>query len=705
MGWVRMTGRFARLVNVLAIGMLGELAEAQAPETHGVLEPVRREVLALTTTKQEDRSSDFLDHVHDRLQMPLNYLGMVVREHDLRSGPPDHVDLRRVRAIITFFQGNDEPCPWLWPWLEAAVAEHDLQIIHFGDFGPLAPPDDEPTEDDSLTRWLARFGLAWDPGFVGHPMRVGVEFAEPELSCWESIPSHTRSHTGPWSWGPDNVAWVRTSDRDALADLRTPIVTGPWGGIALLPWAFYEGTVEGALRWHIDPFEFFSDSLGLEGVPIPEPSVLNGRRMLVLHIDGDGFESLSTVRHGQLSAKIMLDDVLDRFRLPVTVSVIIASLTNDITVERPTDAMLLAREILNRPFVEPATHAVLHPLNWRRTLGPKTPPRTVTWYPGLANFEHDMVAEVRDSVRFINERLLDGTRKCQLVLWSGMCNPTEDAVRAAVESGCWNMNGGEFRWDALSNSAGFVSPWGKQVGDQFQVYCGAANENVFEGFYSTMPGTFWHVDTTLRNSGAPRILKPANVYFHFYSAERPARLQALVRLIERWAYEEPTIPVHGSAYASAVHSAQTGCRIYRTPSGWLFEDFGACKTVRIRGDNRRIDWSRSTGLIGARHMLGAQFVHLAKPDAELVWARDDRRHAHIEQTNHPVTDVKLEPSHVEFVSSASFPRYAVLAGFPPGTDVAVVVDGVEQDGRTDDDGRLELRLANPGTNQVQVRIR
>ena len=35
----------------------------------------------------------------------------------------------------------------------------------------------------------------------------------------------------------------------------------------------------------------------------------------------------------------------------------------------------------------------------------------------------------------------------------------------------------------------------------YQVYAGAANENVFDGFYDTMPGAFRHIDTTIERTG------------------------------------------------------------------------------------------------------------------------------------------------------------------------------------------------------------
>ena len=180
-------------------------------------------------------------------------------------------------------------------------------------------------------------------------------------------------------------------------DVRTPVVTGPWGGIALEPWTIRMGGGDQGRRWYLDPFAFFREALGLEGVPAPDPSLLNGRRMFLFHVDGDGFESLSTVQPGEFCAKVMLEEVFARYDLPFTVSIVVAGLTPDLEIEEPTPEMLLARRILNRANIEPATHCVLHPLRWDELPGPDAPEQEYTWYRGLKNYEYTFVNEVTES--------------------------------------------------------------------------------------------------------------------------------------------------------------------------------------------------------------------------------------------------------------------------------------------------------------------
>ena len=118
--------------------------------------------------------------------------------------------------------------------------------------------------------------------------------------------------------------------------------------IALAPWTLRWGSERGDRRWHLDPFAFFREALALDRVPAAHPAVLNGRRMFFCHVDGDGFDSISTMNGGACAGRVFLDRIVDEFPLPFTISVIIASLTNDLKVTDPTERMRIARELLSR---------------------------------------------------------------------------------------------------------------------------------------------------------------------------------------------------------------------------------------------------------------------------------------------------------------------------------------------------------------------
>jgi hypothetical protein len=664
-------------------------------------EPVRRHVIALVEGAEPDPL--LMDAVHEVIDLPLNHLGMVVLHHPIRTGPPPAEWLADARAVLLFLPHGGDPPDWLWPWLETEVPKHGLRVLLLNELGQLLRPDAK-----RFAKWIEPFGLRSTPHYAKGPLEVVTEFRDAGLCSYEADPRPYAVHQGPRSTGEANKVWVTTRSKTDREEVCHPVVTGPWGGMALDPWGVRLGTLDQDRRWYVDPFVFFREALGIEGVPAPDPSVLNGRRMWFLQVDGDGFESLSSVKPNAFSAQVMLDEVFRKYALPFTVSIIVRSLTEDYEVKEPTPRMLLAREILGLPNVEPASHGVLHTLVWQEELPPgggKSGVGGLMWYASLANYRYTRVNEVKESIRFINERLLEPPRRCALMLWTGNSMPPEEAILAAAEMGARNLNGGVFRWDPWYDSVGFVSPWSRRVGNALQVYAGAANENWFDGFFDTMPGSFAHIAETIARTGSPRILKPANVYVHFYSAETPVRLAALHGLIRRFAVEGETAPVFASTYVEAVEAAVLRARVRRMPDGWILQDFGACRTARIDGETREVDFERSRGLLGARRLGGSLYLHLAGSDAHVVLADRPAPRPHVEQANCRLDGAHLAPTGLTVTATGHNERILVLAGFPPNAPLLLSLDGTPSDARADPQGRAEVRLKGPGTTTVTVAAR
>lgn len=634
------------------------------------------------------------------LQMPLNHLGLRLRRIGVDgAGPPPDLDPSRVAAVGTWFESTQVLPAWVWPWLERQPRR--LRVLHFGSLTPLVREDG----GDRMRAWLQRCGLGFDPDQQSDPARVDVQYVRREFVPFESRPVYELVHLGPWNLDAGNSVWLATRDRERRHKERAPVVTGPWGGIALQPWFVRIGGRADDRRLYVDPFAFLREALALQAVPAPDPSVRWGRRAFVLHVDGDGFESPSSVVAGQSNGEVFRDRIVDRWRVPMTVSFIVAGLTDRLVPEQPTPRMLLARDILARPWVEAASHSVLHPLDWRKQLTRRSLARSVVWYESLPGYTHDMVAEVRESIAFVDRWLVPPGKRCRVMLWSGAANPTEPALAAAAAAGCCNLNGGLFRCDELFGSLGFVSGWGHALGEQFQVFAGAPNENVYDGFFTTMPGAFRHVARTIERTGGDRILKPANVYVHFYSAEQPARLQALEAILQRWLEHEEVIALPASTYATSADDCERRCAIARLGDGWSFAGFENCRTVRFDDEVRAIDWRRSRGVLGARRLGARLFVHLAAATAELHFTADAVLQPHLEQANCELENGRLEAGGLRFTAvAAAVPRVLVVAGFAAGG--AVEVDAGERLHLVADaHGRCEVRLPAGDAQPVVVRER
>jgi polysaccharide biosynthesis protein PelA len=686
--------RFVRsLLLVLAVAGSGSAQGAAGSDV-----PLPREVVLLVGRTVVDIEAPLQDAARELLQMPSDWLGLRLVRHGVdREAPPD-LDPTRVLAVGTWFENDVQVPTWVWPWLERQPRQ--LKKLHFGSIAPLCRDDG----GEALRSWLRRCGLGFDTTQIADPTRIEIEWAA-GIEPFESQPVYERLHHGPWSLGGENRVWLATRDLGRARHARHPVVSGPWGGIALQPWFARVGGAANDRRLYVDPFAFLTAALALGSTPVPDPCVRFGRRLFVLHVDGDGFESVSTVEAKKSCGEVFRDRIVDRWQVPMTVSFIVAGLTDRLHPEAPTERMLLARDILARPWVEAASHSVLHPLNWRERLHPRSLPRSVVWYPELNGFAHDMAAEVRESISFIDRWLLPEGKRCRVMLWSGAANPDEPALAAAAAAGCWNLNGGLFRWDSLHDSVGFVSGHGVKIGEQFQVFAGAPNENVFAGFFTTMPGAFQHVDQTIANTGRDRILKPANVYVHFYSAEHPARLRALETLLARWLDQEAVFPAPASTYCGAVDDCQRRCTIVRSERGFLLSGFEHCRTVRFDGEAPAIDWTKSRGLAGWCTLQGRTFVHLAAADAEIALLPAGTASVappHLAEADHELAAIELQPGAVRFDSLSAQRRSVRLAGWPPEHELTIEGLPGASAARSDRDGRLLLQL--PPGERLSLRV-
>lgn len=684
---------------LIGLGTVTPTAVAEEPAAEAAGEAVKRTVIALYDGATDARNIDVENPIAQVVEMPCNWLGVVVRARHVKDGPPPAEWLQDARAIITWFEKPLALPEWVWPWMEEhrGDGEGARRVIHFEGLPKEGVPD---AEQARLASWLEPFGLTWKDGYVEGLARIDIEAESKALCQLEADPRRAAVHSGPVSSRDANRVWVRTRVRDTPDDERTPVVTGEWGGIALSPWHLRLGDGTGTRRWHLDPFKFLRAALGLEGVPAPDPSVLDGRRMFVMHVDGDGFESLATPGGTEPSAQVFLREVIKKYRLPCTASIIVGSLTKTLTPEEGATRIALARAIFDVDQVEIASHGTLHPYDWNQAWGPD-PKRLANFaYPGIDGFQYSPAAEVEASIGFIREHLLPVDKDIVGMLWTGESIPPESAIAAATDANCWNLNGGTFRFDAKWDSVGYVSPWGRRIGAQLQVYAGAPNENEFDGYFTTHPGAYRHAATTIQRTGTPRILKPANIYAHYYSAEKPERLRSIQALIERFAFEEETVVVPASRYVRAVQAAYA-TRLRRKQTGWRFAD--SPPTLRFDAWEGGIDLDQSSGVIGWREINGALYVHLGSSEGEVVFAAEPARRPHLLHSNHPLRSVELSESAISFDSFCLHAdRLVHLGGFKPSSRAELRVGGATRTLEVDDLGRVRIRLKSATPDPVEV---
>ena len=141
-----------------------------------------------------------------------------------------------------------------------------------------------------------------------------------------------------------------------------------------------------------------------------------------------------------------------------------------------------------------------------------------------------MEFEIRDSLNYIQK--LIPSKAARTIYLSGNCLPTEEQLAFILDHGYQVMNGGDTFFDRQHPSLTYVKPLFRQAGSRHQVYSSNANENVYTHLWSK---SFWgmkRVLETYKNTGHPVRLKPANLYYHFYSFEKWSAYQALETIVK-----------------------------------------------------------------------------------------------------------------------------------------------------------------------------
>ncbi len=290
----------------------------------------------------------------------------------------------------------------------------------------------------------------------------------------------------------------------------TIVSTGPKGGFVPLDYVFFEEgeldvDTQGRVKWMLNPFAFFEQAFGRSDAPVPDVTTRAGRRIVISHVDGDGWNNLTEIddpdqRRPRRATEVILDEII-RPNPDLAVTVGLIGGDADLNIEGDEEARWLARELFALKHVEIASHGYSHPFVWRyferydrgdelalwdqarQTEGTPPAARMGAWLAQMLNLEryirkdhHDYVSvsadlprayarypfsldrEIAGSLAFAAEFAPPG-KTARIFLWTGDAEPFAEAIRATRQAGVINLNGGmQNRFDANWPSISYLSP-------------------------------------------------------------------------------------------------------------------------------------------------------------------------------------------------------------------------------------------------------
>ena len=555
------------------------------------------------------------------LALPLHYLGYTIDAFDVADALPDTLDDGRYAAIVTWFS---RPTAGLNPgfsaWLQRQV-ESGMRLVVMNHPG-----------------FALNSALAQALGFVttGTPDAPLVITHRDALVGYEAQPPLAPAGVFGVALQKNALPLLTLRAREGMR-IDAAALT-PWGGFALTPFAVAPWEGGDGWRWVIDPIEFLRRALADPAFaadhPVPDVTTEGGLRLLLAHIDGDGFASRAELPGGLFAAQVLERDVLMRYRIPHTVSVIQGEIApNGMFPQLAPRLEDIARGIFALPHVEIASHSYSHPFYWRALAGGDD----ASYHDRALNltlpgYRFDLTTEIAGSSRYIDERLAPAGKRARVFLWTGDSVPTNDAVAIADAAGLLNMNGGETIATRSEPTLTLMSGLGLRRGNGLQVFAPNQNENLYTNRWSGPFYGYQRVIETFELTGAPRRLKPIDIYYHVYSASKQASLAALHR-VYRWALAQPAVPVYASDYIRKVidFHGLTVARDWRAEAAWRIRGDGQVRTVRV-ATATPVAVAASRNVAGWSDGPGGRYVHLTDaaadvrltPGADVPYVREAR---------------------------------------------------------------------------------
>lgn len=586
----------------------------------GNLEVFPRRILALYDG-QEQPDGLQNSEMHKLLAMPLEYLGYTLEYVDARKGLPTYCLAGQYAGIVTWFNSDEWPQSETYKsWLSHQL-DDGMKVVVLGKLGFKA---------DSL--FLQPLGLKPVYSNIKKPLKIahsdnliGYE-AKPflksrELTLWEAVDSNIKPHL---------------SLVDQKGQQLTAVFTSQWGGAALHPYVIETG-LQGRQRWLINPFEFLTQALDLPSMPVPDVTTENGKRLLLIQIDGDGASSLAEMPSTPLATEVIRDQILKSYPWPTTVSVIEGEVGAKGAFPAKTEQLeKVMQDIFRLDNVEIASHSYSHPAVW---FSKSTVNNSGDDYQlPISGYHFNLKREIADSTNYINQHLAPKHKPVRVFLWTGDGLVANDALTLTKSLGLENMNGGGASITRSDPSMTRVSPLGYPVNDNFQVYAPIASDYIYTNQWSDPFSGMQRAIETFQLTDLPLRLKPIHIHYHFYTGSKIAAIKALKDVYD-WTAKQKTSPILISEYARKVNAFQHISVARNQDGAWDIRGLGDLRTLRLTSATGSPDLQRSKGVTGIHELPQGRYVSLS-PTNERVLLYMDSNSSSFPSPLHPNSKIE-----------------------------------------------------------------
>lgn len=431
---------------------------------------------------------------------------------------------------------------------------------------------------------------------------------------------------------------------DALGGehLFDQIFLASWGGACL-------DSVFATSGPRIDLPAFLGAWLRDDTAPVPDTTTRDGRRVFYSHIDSAGFTTPSTLPGFPLCAEVMRDRILDRYLLPVTVSVCEADLRGWFPGQQAADARQfehVARSLFEMPQVQAASNSLSRPETWRAGID-----ISAKFNERASTARRDMQREIAGSMSYIHRRLLPQGKEVSLMLWPANAAPSSEARHFCESLGINHLSAAPTNAD--------------------------------------------------RDSKSIR-LEPVAVRCSFNDVRTEQGVAALVKTFDGCA-GGPLHAMTAADYAASLEDARHSRVLRASDNHWIILNRGTCRTLRLPAAAGVPDMMRCLGVAGFNVHQGMLYIHtMGGARTELVLTREKpARHLHLAESSAPVEFMELSSRHAVFKVRDLRPVEMIFGGFEPRGQCAYRENGRPYTATADEHGIVRLDIACRATVTLQ----
>ncbi|GMU52120.1 MAG: hypothetical protein AMXMBFR33_12660 [Candidatus Xenobia bacterium] len=715
------------------VGAAPPAALPQPPPLPAEVTELKRRVLCFY--QRSNRETSVVNALHQQGETVLNYLGLVVDYRAIEDGLPGDAEMEPYRGILTWWSGSSLPDAQAYnEWLLRQI-QAGRKVVLMGGIGSTADSTLKGQADPGPA--LAALGFKLTPSAtqsavragnseLGLPARTGeITFMDPKVCNYERSLTQNNEDLRKLDWpilkleDPAGKTYLRVKDPRGESDV---VAVSSRGGVAMGNFPCYAPIAQPlrseslppdanasqyaaaersqATTWQIDPFIFFAAAFQTDELPKPDLSTLNGSRLFWAHVDGDAAGGMSHIDRSTLNSEMLYREIFTKYSLPFTVSYISDDMLKRAKpyYARDLDA---ARRIQSLPNVDTASHTTAHPFDWVKGDNFLTPDRK------LARQPPSIPGEITAAVDFTNQLITPREKPTRLLLWTGLCNPTPEAVALTDALGIANMNGGNPIYDSNLPYIAGVYPVYSDVGEgRIQYHTAAAGDFYYTHSWTRNFDGMKELVDYYQKTEKPYRLRPMNAYFHFYLAEKQPGLDGLKAAFD-YVLKQDFAPIFAADYVPIVKDFIT-MRYGRAVDGSLVvHNQGPLRTIRLDGVKQAVDLNRSQGVIGFVVEGNSLYVHLEEGSKHRIFLQDPApSKTYLVKGSHYIDGWRLTNQGVSFRFQGTGPAFFTLANLAPNASYRVSVGGLgSQTLKSDAQGRLTWRgtlTAFRGTYPVEV---